>query len=71
MTIKIFNKKAKIWQGKWQKISKKIAVASKKLAKIHPKNIKNTGKKTSEEGVRGTQMLFVEQRFLMIGWLTL
>ena len=64
MTIKIFNKKAKIWQGKWQKISKKIAVTSKKLAKIHPKNIKNTGKKTSEEGVRGTQMLLLSKGFL-------
>ena len=40
-------------QGKLQKISKKIAIASKTLAKIHPKISKKTGKKTSEEGVRG------------------
>ena len=40
-------------QEKWQKNSKKIAVASKKLAKIHPKNSKKAGKKTIEEGLRG------------------
>ena len=34
-------------------MSKKIAVASKKLAKIRSKNSKKTGKETAEEGVRG------------------
>ena len=40
-------------QGKWQKNSKKIAEASKKLAKIHPKNSKKAGKKAIEQGLRG------------------
>ena len=56
MTIKFSireQKYSKKCKENGKKLVKKFAVASKKLAKIHPKNSRETGTKTSEEGVRG------------------